>query len=200
MNFTTLSAPTVLKFVPEMVTIAPTAPLVGVKPVIVGVGSTVKLDPVVTVTPLTVTEMGPEVAPAGTVTVRLVVVATVTTAWVPLNLTTLFTAVVLKFVPEITTVAPMAPLVGLKLVIVGDPGTVKVALLTVTPLTVTAIGPVDAPTGTVVVIEVEVKPVTTAVTPLNVTTGVEMKLVPVIVTEAPEAPMVGLIPVIVGEG
>lgn len=109
LNLTTL-AEEVLKSVPEMVTNAPTAPLAGVNPVMVGVGNTVNGVVVAIVTPLTVTVMSPLVAPAGTVTVRLVEVDDTTVAFVSLNLTMLLAAVVLKFVPVITTVADIAPL------------------------------------------------------------------------------------------
>ena len=54
-----------VKFVPLIVTAAPTAPLVGVKLAIVGAG--VKFDALVAVPPAVVTLSGPVVAPAGTV-------------------------------------------------------------------------------------------------------------------------------------
>jgi hypothetical protein len=204
LKVTALLPGVVLKFVPEIVTVAPGAPLVGLYPVIVGVGSSVKLDPLVTVTPLTVTEIGPLVAPAGTITVSVVEVAPVTVAATPLNCTVLFAGVVLKLVPVIVTVAPTAPLVGVKLDIVGVPGTVNIpVLVTVTPLSVTEIGPVEAPGGTVTVRVVAEAPVTGALIPLNSTTlllGVVLKFVPVIVTDAPTAPVVGLNPVIVCKG
>ena len=58
-----------------------------------------------------------------------------------------------RFVPVITTLVPTGPLAGLKLVIVGEPMTVKlVALVAVPPEVVTAMGPVVAPAGTVAVI------------------------------------------------
>jgi len=59
-----------VKFVPLIVTLVPTGPLVGVKPVIVGgaeLGVTVKLFALVAVPPGVVTLRGPVVAPAGTV-------------------------------------------------------------------------------------------------------------------------------------
>jgi hypothetical protein len=200
---TTLLAGVVLKLVPVITTVAPTALLVGLNDVSVGVGKTVKLDPV-NVTPLTVTEIFPEVAPAGTVAVNEVMVAAVTVAVVPLNLTTLFAGVVLKFVPEIVTVAPTAPLDGENPVMVGVGKTVKLdALVSVMPLTVTEIFPVVAPNGTVVVKVVVVAALTTATVPLKETTllaGVVLKFVPVIITVAPTAPLVGLNEVNVGVG
>ena len=62
------------------------------------------------------------------------------------------------------------------------------ALVAVLPATVTVIFPVVAPAGTVVVIDVAVLPVTTAVVPLKATVlfeGVVSKFVPVMVTVVP---------------
>ena len=57
-----------LRFVPLIVTLVPTGPLVGVKLVIVGrLAVTVKLLALVAVPPAVVTLTGPVVAPAGTV-------------------------------------------------------------------------------------------------------------------------------------
>ena len=61
------TAVTPVKFVPLMVTLAPAVPLVGVKPVIVGGTSTVKLLALVAVPPAVATLSGPVVAPPGTV-------------------------------------------------------------------------------------------------------------------------------------
>ena len=61
-----------------------------------------------------------------------------------------------KLVPVIVTAVPVAPLLGLKLVIVGGaPVTLKLLLLVAVPLgVVTLIGPVLAPAGTVALISV----------------------------------------------
>ena len=56
-----------VKLVPVMVTLTPTSPLVGLKLVIVGGGTTVKLLALVAVPADVVTASGPVVAPAGTV-------------------------------------------------------------------------------------------------------------------------------------
>jgi hypothetical protein len=56
-----------MKFVPLIVTLVPTGPLVGVKPVIVGAVTTVNALALVAVPPGVVTLSGPVVAPAGTV-------------------------------------------------------------------------------------------------------------------------------------
>jgi hypothetical protein len=62
-----LTAVVPVKFVPLIVTLAPTDPLVGVKLVIVGALTTVKLLELLAVPPGVVTLSGPDVAPAGTV-------------------------------------------------------------------------------------------------------------------------------------
>jgi hypothetical protein len=197
----TVGAGDVLKFVPEIITVAPTAPLVGLNPVIDGVGSTVKSLTLVTVTPLTVTEIFPEMAPTGTMVVMLVSVEEETVASVPLKLIVFSVGVVLKLVPVMVTVVPSAPLLGVKLEMVGEATTIKlVALAIVTPLVVTDIGPVAAPEGTEVVMLVVFEAVTVALMPLNATVGEGLKFVPVITTTAPGAPLKGLNSAIVGVG
>ena len=62
-----LTAVAPVKFVPLIVTLVPTGPPVGVKLVIVGGLTTVKLLALVAVPPGVVTLSGPVVAPAGTV-------------------------------------------------------------------------------------------------------------------------------------
>ena len=56
-----------VKFVPVIVTLVPTGPLVGAKLLTVGAGTTVKLLALVAVPPAVVTLTGPVVAPVGTV-------------------------------------------------------------------------------------------------------------------------------------
>jgi hypothetical protein len=107
-----------------------------------------------------------------------------------------------KLVPVIVTGAPTAPVVGDRLVMLGADTTVNVLLLLATPLTVTTTPPVVAPVGTVATIELAPQLViVVAVIPLKVNVldpcG-EPKFVPVIVTEAPTAPVVGDRLVIVG--
>ena len=131
-----------------IVTDVPTAPDVGLRLLIVGVASTVKLDPLLA-TPPTVTTTFPVVAPAGTGTTILVALQLViVVAVVPLNVTVLVPCVEPKFVPVIVTDAPTAPDVGLRLVIVGVASTVKLDPLLATPPTVTTTFPVVAPAGT----------------------------------------------------
>ena len=104
-------------------------------------------------------------------------------------------AVVVKPVPVIVTAAPTAPDVGDRLVISGADTTVKVFLLLAVPVTVTTTLPVVAPVGTLTTIDVALQLViVVAAVPLNVTVlvlWVEPNPVPVIVTDAPTAPLVG---------
>jgi hypothetical protein len=199
-NSTSLLAMVVLKFVPVITMEAPTAPLPGLKLVMVGVG-TIKFAELVPVIPLTVTDIGPEVAPKGTEVVILVVEDAVTTAVVPLKFTVFNEGVLLKLEPVIVTTTPNPPLLGLNPVIEGVPKTVKLLTLdTVTPLKEIEIGPEPAPEGTVVVILVVVKELTTALVPLNSTIGSDIKFVPVMITVVPTPAAVGLKLVMVGDG
>lgn len=180
-----------------METVAPTAPLVGFRFVIVGEAKTVKLPELIAVTPPIVTEIVPLDAPAGTVVVMLVVVEEVTVAVILLlNLTVLLAGVALNPVPVIVTLAPTAPLVGLKPVMEGS--TVKLEELVAScPFTVTVIGdcPAVTPAGTEEVILVVVEDVTVAAMPFIVTellAGVILNPDPVIVTLVPTTPLIGL--------
>jgi hypothetical protein len=73
LNFTSV---TPVRFVPVMVTLVPTGPLVGVKDVIVGPATTVKSVALAAAPPVVVTCMGPVVAPTGTVAVICVAEST----------------------------------------------------------------------------------------------------------------------------
>ena len=97
-----------VKFVPVIVTPAPTPPKVGAKEVMAGV--TVKRV-VVTIGPLlgVVTVMGPVVAPAGTVVVIVPEGLTVKVEATPLNETAVAPV---KVVPVIVTPVPTGPKVG----------------------------------------------------------------------------------------
>jgi len=126
----------------------------------------VKIVALVAVPPRVVMEIGPVVAPVGTVAVTCVSEFTLNVAETPLN----FTLVApVKLVPVIVTEVPTGPLVGLKLVMAGV--TVNVPELdAVPPAVVMPILPVLAPLGTVAVTRVSeftVKLVT--FTPPNVT-------------------------------
>ena len=117
----TLVAP--VKLVPVIVTtVVPAGPLGGEKPEMVGGGGgmTVKFVELRTgLFPGVVTEIGPVVAPTGTVAVIEVAETTLNvTAVVPLN----FTGVApVKLVPVIVTTVPTGPVVGVKDVRVGAP-------------------------------------------------------------------------------
>jgi len=198
LNFTVLVLCVAPKFVPVIVTEAPTAPEVGDRLVIVG--DTVNEGPV-TVTPLTVTATGPDVAPVGTVAViDDAVQVPIVVAVVPLNVTLPF--VVPKFEPPmVTEVVPAVPEDGVSVEIDGVSKTVNDEPALAAPPTVTTTLPVVAPVGTFVTIDVLPHVVIVAAVPLNFTVLVPCvvpKFVPVIVTEAPTAPEVGERLVIVG--
>jgi len=101
LNLDLLFAATGSKFVPVIVTLVPVTPIVGVKLVMVGKPAAPTTNGVLLVTfpEGVVTEMGPVVAPAGTLVLIFVVVAAVTVAATPLNVTVFWLAVVLKPVP-----------------------------------------------------------------------------------------------------
>jgi hypothetical protein len=172
------------KFVPVIVTTAPTAPDVGDRLVILGVARTVKFWPLL-FTPLAKTTTFPVVAPVGTGTLIVVALQLVGVPAVPLNLTVLLPWVAPKLVPVTVTGVATAPEVGERLVIFGAETTVKLTPLLATPETVTTTFPVVAPLGTLATMLVAVQLVAVAVVPLNFTVllpCVEPKLVPAIVT------------------
>src|SRR6266849_4028349 len=91
------------------------------------------------------------------------------------------------------TAAPTAPVVIDRLVMLGVATTVKLELLLATPLAFTTTFPVVAPLGTVTPMLVALQLLTVAVVPLKVTEllpWLAPKLVPVMVTAAPTAPVV----------
>jgi len=133
----------------------------------------------------------------------LVALQPVRVAVVPLNLTVLVPCAAPKFVPVIVIEVPKAPEFGLKLAIVGAVPTVKFRPLLSWPLAVTSTLPVVAPFGTGTTMLVAFQLAGMAVVPLNVTVLVPCtapKLAPVIVTDAPAAPDVGLRLVMLGGG
>jgi hypothetical protein len=201
LNFTVLVPCVEPKFNPVMVTEAPIAPDVGDR--LLMLGNTVNVTPLL-FTPLAKTTTLPVVAPVGTVVFIDVAVQLVTVAAVPLNFTVPVPCVEPKFVPVIVTAAPTAPEVGDKLVMLGAATIVKLTPLLFTPLAFTTAFPVVAPVGTVTTIEVALQLViAVAVVVLNFTVlvpCVEPKPVPVIVTDAPTAPVVGDRLVMLGVG
>ena len=109
LNVTVLVPCVAPKFVPVIVTDAPTGPLVGDSCVMAGAAAvTVKVSRCWPAPP-TVTTTLPVVAPAGTGTTMLVPLQLVGVAAVPLNVTVLVPCVAPKFVPVIVTDAPTGP-------------------------------------------------------------------------------------------
>jgi hypothetical protein len=138
-----------VKFAPVITTFVPTGPAVGEK--VVTRGLTAKLVALIAVPAGVVTAMGPVVAPEGTEVVIFVDELIVNVALVPLKVNDVAPV---NPLPLTMTLAPMMPIVGEKLVIVGPPvATVKLLALVAVPAgVVTEIGPVVAPAGTVAVI------------------------------------------------
>lgn len=199
LNFTEVVVkPVPIKFVPVILTDVPTGPKVGANEMIVGAATTVKLAALVAVLMVFVTLILPVVAPVGTVAVIDMFELTVNeVAVVVLNLTAV---VPQRFVPVIVTLVPVGPAVGVNEVMVGAAAvtTVKSVALGVSaepPGTSTVIGPVVAPTGTAAVTLVLVRPVTVGwLVPLKSTTapGSSVNPVPVIVTDVPTTPHLGV--------
>jgi len=106
------------KLAPVIVTSVPTAPEVGLRFVMLGVGSTVKLTPLLG-TPPTVTVTFPVVAAVGTGTTMLASLQFAGVAAAPLNATVLVPCVGWKPAPWIVTAAPIAAAAGDKNWIVG---------------------------------------------------------------------------------
>jgi hypothetical protein len=106
-----------------------------------------------------------------------------------------------RSVPVIVTEVPTGPEAGVNEVIVGAATTVtvkSVALVAVPPAVVTVIGPVVAVAGTAVTIVVAVLDVITALVPRNLTEVAPVRFVPVIATEVPTGPELGVNDVMVG--
>jgi len=150
-----------------------------------------------------VTLILPVVAPVGTVAV--ICVAEFTVKVVALTLLKLTAVAPVKPVPVMVTTVPTGPEVGVNEVIVmQEEATVKsVALVPVATPVVTVIFPVVAATGTTALIWVGLAPeVMVAVVPLNLTVpglvDESKRFVPVIVTDVPTCPQVGVNEVMVG--
>ena len=209
---TVLFADVASKLAPLMVTTVPTMPLVGVIPfiarVVTGTGVTVKVEAEIAVPPGVVMAMFPLVAP-GTVTESEVVVACVTLAGVPSNVTMSFWGDGSNFVPAIVTVDPTVPLVG-ELVIVGAVALPEVCTTklveesTEPPAVATVITPFEAPVGTITTSDVDVAEATVACLPFEPLILTELlaatgsKLVPLMVIADPTTCQAGEKPEIVG--
>src|SRR3954468_22120282 len=147
--------------------------------------------------PPTVTTTGPVVALAGTGTLMLFADHVLGVAATRLKVTVLVPTVAPKLLPLIVTVVPTAPLAGVSLVMVGDAAavTVKATALLAAPPTVTTTGPVVAVAGTGAMMLVAGHALGVAPTPLKVmllVPTVAPKLLPLIVTVVPTAPLVGV--------
>jgi len=190
------------KLAPLIVIEAPTGPEAGLRLVTLGGGTTVKSTPLLDTPPLTVTNTGPVVAPVGTGTTMLPMLHEVGVAELPLKVIAPVPWFAPKFAPAIVTEVPTGPEVGVKLVMLGAGVTVKTTPLLATPFTVTTTLPVVAPLGTTTEMVVPVKPKIVAAVPLKVTVLFPggPKFVPVIKTEEPTGPEVGLRLVMVGVG
>jgi hypothetical protein len=175
----------------------PTGPEVGLSEAMLG-ARTVKFTPLLAKL-LTVTTTLPVVAPLGTGATMLVAFQLVGVAVVPLKVTVLAPCEAPKFVPVIVTEVPAEPDAGDRLVMLGL--TVKGTPLLASPPTVTTTLQVVAPLGTGTTMLVALQLVGVAAVPLNVTVLLpcaEVKFIPVIVTEVPAGPEVGLMLVMLG--
>jgi hypothetical protein len=123
----------------------------------------------------------------------LVALQLVGVAAVPLNVTVLDPCEAPKLYPRMVIDVPTGPDDGERLLMLGEV-TVKFEPLLASPETKTVTLPLAAPTGTGTTMLVELQLVGVAAVPLKETVldpCVEPKFVPVIVTEAPDAPDVG---------
>jgi hypothetical protein len=170
------------KLAPEIVTVTPVPALIGVNEAMVGDGINVNPASVAT-PPGVVTETLPDAPPATTAVIVVAFTTLNEEADVPPKLTAVAPV---KLVPVMVTVVPDPALVGAKEVMLGAGITVKfVPETTVIPFTVTLIGPVAAPEGTVVLILlpppiIEIGDAVTLLKKLTVVTygAVELKLLP----------------------
>lgn len=154
-------------------------------------------------TPPTVTTTLPLVAPLGTTAVMLFALQLVAVANVPLNRTVLAPWLAPKLLPAIVTGIPTGPEIGERLVIEGVGITVKFTPLLGTPPTVATTFPLVAPLGTITPMLLTLQLTTEAAVPLNVTVldhWLAPRLLPVIVTAVPAAPIFGETLVIEGAG
>ena len=138
-------------------------------------------------------------APNGTVTVKLVALAAVTTAFVAPKKTMFWAGVVLKPVPVMVTLLPMAPDSGEKEVMEGIYFKVP-AEVAVPPGVVTETVPVVPLANTAVMLVAPTTLKDVAAVPPKLTAVAPVKLVPVMVTVAPLPADVGVKEVMVGAG
>src|SRR5712671_3105268 len=106
------------KFDPLIVITEPIAPEFGARLLMLGAGVIVNVDPLLGCPP-TVTTTGPVVAPVGAGAVIDVALQAVGVEAIPLKLTVLLPCALRKLVPAITTDVFTAPVLGVRLAIVG---------------------------------------------------------------------------------
>jgi len=143
------------------------------------------------------------VAPDGATAVTLVLLQEVTEATVPLKVMELPPCVLPKPEPAITTAEPGAPLLGVKVEMLGGGTTVKSTPALGIPATLTTTLPVLIPAGAIAVMLLALHEVTLAATPLKVTVPtpwVAPKLDPAITTAEPTGPELGDKLLIAGTG
>ena len=176
-----LTAVAPVKFVPVIVIVAPDAPLVGVKDVIIGTGINVNPDRVAV--PLGVVTLTFPDAPEPVTAVIVVALTTLNeAAATPPKLTAVAPV---KFVPVIVTITPAPAEIGVKDVMTGPATNVNPAWVAVPPGVVTLTFP-DAPEPNTAVIVVAFTTVNdVAAVPPKLTAVAPVKLLPVIVTVAP---------------
>ena len=187
------------KLVPVIVTVFPAAAEAGEMPLIAGVGSNAK-DPVLLATPFTVTTTLPFSAVGGTSAPMLVAAQLVAVTDTAPMVNVLVPWVEPKFVPVIVTEAATAAELGETPLIAGVASNVKDPVLA-TPFTVTTTLPLGAADGTSAPMLVAAQVVAVTDTPPMVSVllpCVEPKFVPVIVTEAPAAALLGVTDTVVG--
>ena len=190
------------KFVPAITIDEFTAPVFGLRLLMLGADVTVNVTPLLCTPPAAVTTTFPVAAPEGTTAVMLVLLHDdIDVADMPLNVTLPFPCDGPKFVPAITIDELTAPVLGVRLLMLGAAVTVNSTPLLALPLTVTTTLPVVAVLGTVAVMLFELKLVIVAVLLLNVTVALDWfvpKLLPAITTDDPMAPVFGVRLLIVG--
>jgi hypothetical protein len=159
-----------------------------------GAAVTVNVTPVLATPPAAVTTTAPVVAPVGTVATIWLALQLVIVAVLPLNVTLPFPCVGPKFEPAITMEDPIAPVFGVRELMLGGGVTVNSTPLLAAPLTVTTTFPVVAPVGTGAVMLVELMLLIVALVPLNVTVVVDVvpKPLPAITIAEPTAPVFGV--------
>src|SRR4029077_10491812 len=167
--------------------------------------STLKRTPLLDIPPAAVTTTFPVVTPLGTCATMLVELQLLTVAGTELSVTLPLPCVAPKFVPVIVNDDPKPPpAAGVTLVIAGAEVTVNVVpLLATPPAAVTTTLPVTAPVGTDATMLVELQLLTVATSVPNFTLPlpcVGPKLLPVIVTTEPIAPVLGARLVMLGAG